>query len=418
MSLRILYTVHGYKPAYRLGGPIISVSAVAERLVRRGHQVVVFTSDSNADQDLDVPLNQPVDVDGVEVWYFSRKDFTQRLFFFLPYFAKSIGFMYNARIPGHLERLLPGMDLVHAHNPFIYPTYAAARAAQRIGKPLFFNQRGVFDPERLKFRSVKKRLYINLVARPLLQKATTLIALTKSEVQSYRDLGLKNTCRIVPNGIDVSVYRQHPGPTVEALFKIPPQAQVILFMGRVHPIKGADRLLEAFLLIHARLPRAVLVLAGPDEWGCEAKFREAVRQAGLQERVIFPGMVSGEAKCDLLARADLFCLPSDAEGFSMAVLEALASSTPVLLSPGCHFPEVEAAGAGLVVPPTPEALARTLVELLGQSERLKTMGASGVEFVSRNYSWDHITDQLLDVYLEGIQRHEKFYGKQAASISS
>jgi glycosyltransferase involved in cell wall biosynthesis len=417
MSLRILYTVHGYKPAYRLGGPIISVPAVAERLVRRGHQVVVFTTDSNADQDLDVPLNQPVDVDGVKVWYFSRKDFTQRLFFFLPYFAKSIGFMYNARIPGHLERLLPGMDLVHAHNPFIYPTYAAARAAHRLHKPLFFNQRGVFDPERLKFRSVKKRLYINLVVRPLLQKATTLIALTEAEVQSYRALGLVPPCRIIPNGIEVAAYRQHPGPTVEAIFQIPPQAQVILFMGRVHPIKGTDRLLEAFLQIQARLPDAVLVIAGPDEWGWGKKFQQMVGSAGLSDRVIFPGMVSGEAKLDLLARADLFCLPSDAEGFSMAVLEALASRTAVLLSPGCYFPEVVSAGAGWVVPPTPIALAQALVDLLGQPDRLRTMGARGLEFVRDNYSWDHITDQLLDVYLEGIQRHERFYGKQAASIS-
>jgi hypothetical protein len=62
-ALRILYTVHGYKPAYRLGGPVISVSEVAERLVRRGHEVIVFTSDSNLDETLDVPVNQPVKVD-------------------------------------------------------------------------------------------------------------------------------------------------------------------------------------------------------------------------------------------------------------------------------------------------------------------------------------------------------------------
>jgi len=404
MPLRILYTVHGYKPAYRLGGPIISVSAVAERLACRGHKVVVFTTDSNGDQDLDVPLNQPVDVDGVEVWYFSRNDIVQRLLFFLPYFAKSIGFMYNSRILGHLERLLPGMDLVHAHNPFIYSTYAAARAAHRWHKPLFFHQRGVFDPERLKFRSLKKRLYINLVVRPLLQKAATLIALTEAEVQSYRALGLETPCRIVPNGIEVSAYRQQPGPT--SLWNITAQSQVILFLGRVHPIKGADRLLEAFMQIASRFPDARLVMAGPDEWGSGAKFRQAVGQAGLGERVIFPGMVSGETKLELLARADLFCLPSDAEGFSVAVLEALASATPVLLSPGCHFPEVEIAGAGRVVPATATALAEALAEMLSQPERLKVMGQKGVELVRENYSWDHITDLLLEVYREGLARHE------------
>lgn len=192
--LRILYTIHGYKPAYRLGGPIVSVSAVAERLVQKGHKVVVFATDSNADEDLDVPVNQPVKVDGVEVWYFTRRDPIQSLFFFIPYWTKSIGFMYNPKIAGHLKNILPEMDLVHVHNPFIYSAYAASRVAQQVGKPLFFHQRGVFDPERLKFRSLKKRLYINLVARPLMQKATTLIALTEAEVRSYRALGVETPC--------------------------------------------------------------------------------------------------------------------------------------------------------------------------------------------------------------------------------
>lgn len=222
---------------------------------------------------------------------------------------------------------------------------------------------------------------------------------------------------MVPNGIEVGAYRQHPGPLAGPLGQIPPQAQVILFLGRVHPIKGADRLLEAFLQIQARLPNAVLVMAGPDEWGCERKFQQTVSQAGLQDRVIFPGMVSGEAKLDLLARADLFCLPSDAEGFSMAVLEALASGTPVLLSPGCHFPEVETAGVGRVVSPTSKALAQAMVDLLSQPERLRAMGRLGVEFVSRHYTWDHITQQLLEVYLEGMQRYQVLNESRALPIS-
>src|ERR1043166_4787482 len=94
------------------------------------------------------------------------------------------------------------------------------------------------------------------------------------------------------------------------------------------------------------LPNAVLTIAGPDEWGLEAQWRQRTHERG---RVVFPGMVSGDEKADLLARADLFCLPSTAEGFSNAVLEALASATAVMLSPQCNFPEVESANAGVVV---------------------------------------------------------------------
>src|SRR5206468_4081368 len=78
-ALRILFTVHGYKPAWRIGGPIISVSSMAEALARRGHEVIIFTSNSNLDRDLDVPTNRPIDVDGVQVWYFERQELLQRL---------------------------------------------------------------------------------------------------------------------------------------------------------------------------------------------------------------------------------------------------------------------------------------------------------------------------------------------------
>jgi glycosyltransferase involved in cell wall biosynthesis len=401
--MRILYTVTGYKPAYRMGGPVISVAEVAERLVRRGHEVIVFTSNSDIAEDLDVPVNQPVEVDGVEVWYFSHKDFFKLWLPFIPYLSKSVGFMYNPLISRQLYRLMPEIEVVNTHNPFGYPSCAAAWAAQRWHKPLFVHQRGVFDPARLEFRSFKKKLFIDLVVRPIMRKATTLIALTQAELESFRALGVETPCRIVPNGVEVEGYRQRPGPT--SVWKIPPQAQVILFLGRLHPIKGVERLLEAFLQICDRLPEALLVMAGPDDWSYTAEFTRRVQQAGVAERVIIPGMVTGEAKLDLLARADLFCLPSDAEGFSMAVLEALASATPVLLSPGCYFPEAEKAGAGRVVPPTPEALAEALIDMLSQPARLKVMGQRGFELVKNNYSWDHSTDQLLEVYHEGIERH-------------
>lgn len=403
--MHILYAVHGYRPAFRLGGPILSVSAVAERLVGRGHRVTAFTTDSNLDEDLDVPLDQPVGVNGVEVWYFHREEFVKRWLPFIPYLSRSIGFLYAPKMACQLDRLVPQVDLVHTHMPFVYPCYAAARAANRFRKPLFYHQRGVFDPERLKSRSLKKRLYIDMVERPIMRRATTLVALTEAEVESYRALEIETPCRIVPNGIDVSSYRQQPDGTAEERWGIPSQALVILFLGRLHPIKGADRLLEAFLRIQSQFPETILVMAGPDEWGVEKRFRETVNKVGVGNRVVFPGMVAGNDKLDLLARADLFCLPSVAEGFSMAVLEALASATAVLLSPGCHFPGVEATGAGRIVPAQPEELAAALADLMSHPDRLRRMGQAGRDLVARDYSWDRITDQLLETYLEGIHRN-------------
>jgi glycosyltransferase involved in cell wall biosynthesis len=254
---------------------------------------------------------------------------------------------------------------------------------------------------------MKKRIYIKAIERPIMRKATTLIALTEAEVRSFRALGVQTPCRVIPNGIDLVDQPRTSERSACSFYNISPDEMVILFMARLHPIKGADRLIRAFLMLHGSFPTATLVMAGPDEWGMVEKFRQEIMKAGIGNRVLFPGMVTGRTKQELLTRADLFCLPSDAEGFSMAVLEALASSTAVLLSPGCHFPEVEKAGAGRVVQPEPDALCNAIADLLDNPEKLKEMGRKGRDFVSRYYSWDTITDQHIEAYVEGIERNRK-----------
>jgi len=303
------------------------------------------------------------------------------------------------------------VDVVHTQLPFIYPTYAAAKAAIHSQKPLYYQQRGVFDPERLKFRALKKKIYISIIERPIMREATTLIALTQTEVQTYRALGVWTPCRIVPNGVDIiedTCGLEH----LAATFTFSLDDIVILFMARLHPIKGADRLIRAFLSINREFPRAKLILAGPDEWGIASQFRQEIAEAGALDKVIFAGMADGQIKQGILERADLFCLPSDAEGFSMGVLEALASSTAVLISPGCHFPEVEAFGAGRIVRPEPDLLASAIAELIGNREQLREMGRKGRILVEQRYSWDGITDLLEEVYFEGIDRHQSITAQQ------
>jgi glycosyltransferase involved in cell wall biosynthesis len=405
--MKILYAVLGYKPAYRLGGPIHTVSATAERLVRKGHEVIVFTTNSNLDQDLDVPTNRPIDVGGVQVWYFKREEPVQKWLPFVPYLSKSLGYLYSPAMRAQLDRIVPLVDVVHTQMPFIYPTYAAGKAAIRHKKPLFYQQHGVLGPEHLKFRGVKKRLYIKAIERSIMRRATTLVALTDAEIRGYRGLGVQTPCRVIPNGVDIVDQEKFFERPACSPFNISEDETVILFMARLHPLKGADKLIRAFLMLHSAFPKATLVMAGPDEWGMVEKFRQEIMNAGIGNRVLFPGMVTGEAKQELLTRADLFCLPSDAEGFSMAVLEALANSTAVLLSPGCYFPEVEKAGAGCVVQPEPNALCNAMADLLDNPEKLKEMGKKGRDFVSRHYSWDTITDQLIETYAEGIERNRK-----------
>ena len=406
--MRILYTMHGWKPAYRLGGPIISVAAAAERLVAKGHEVVAAVTNSNLDQDIDVPLGRPVDVNGVEVWYFKREEPLQRYLPFLPYLSQSMGFLYAPSMKAALDRLVPGVDVVNTHIPFIYPTYAGAQAALSHGKPLFYHQRGNFLESHLSRRRLKKEVYIWLFEKKTVRRATTLIALTEAERHAFARLAPGVPCRVVPNGVDVPSTDSLGGAAerVAQRFGVPVEAPLILFLSRIHVWKGVEELLQAFVRIQEKYRDAVLVMAGPDECDAERRWRAVAAERGFASRLIFPGTVTGREKNDLLSRADLFCLPSQGEGFSMAVLEAMACGTAVLLTAECNFSEAIDAGAGRITSSEPEALAAAIEEMLGDEAALERMGEAGRRLVVDRYSWDSITDRLLEVYSAGIVRHQ------------
>jgi glycosyltransferase involved in cell wall biosynthesis len=398
--MKLLYAVHGYKPAFRIGGPAVSVSAVAERLVRRGHEVTVVTSDLDLGERLDVPLESEVDVHGVKVWYFPTARLLSR---WLPTVSgHGGGFLYAPAMARMLNERVSSMDAVHTHLPFIYPTYAAARAAFAANKPLFYHQRGVLDPQRLAFRRVKKKVYLELVEKSILNRAEMLVALTAHEVSTFRSIGVQTPCRVVPNGVEL------PRPELDVELRaqdkwgIAHDAKVVLFLGRIHPLKGVRLLVEAFSQACGPGTNTQLVVAGPDEDGEAARLQTRVDRLALRSSVLFPGPIDSKDKALLFARATLFCLPSVSEGFSMAVLEALASGVPVLLSPECNFREVEGARAGLVVPNEGRAWASAIEELLRDNDRLERMGKAGRDLVERQYSWDRVVDSMEETYLEGI----------------
>jgi glycosyltransferase involved in cell wall biosynthesis len=160
------------------------------------------------------------------------------------------------------------------------------------------------------------------------------------------------------------------------------------------------------------LPDARLLMAGPDEEGELSVLRSLAAAFGLGDAVLFPGVLRGEQKALLLARADVFCLPSVAEGLSMAVLEAMAARTAVLLTPGCGFPEVAAAGAGRIVEDEAEGLQRALLDMLADPAKLARMGEAGRALVERDYCWDRIVDRLLEAYTESIGLHRASRVKQ------
>lgn len=398
----------GWKPAVGLGGPLVSVAEIAERLVQRGHEVSVLTTDLGLDQRLDVARDQPVMVDGVRVWYLRRREPLQSLRRSLPYLADSIGFGYAPMLKSILERELSSYDCVNTQSPFIYTALATARSALRLGIPLFYHQRGNLLRTHLSRRQVKKRIFIELFEKRLMRGATTLIGLNEAERMAFSMWAPGTPCCVVPNGISLPSLRDATGAVqrTEASWGISESARVILFLGRLHPWKRVDVLLRAFLRMGSHVEDAVLVIAGEDEAGIKEEWSVRIDHAGLRDRVRFMGAVTGKAKSDLLARADLFCLPSRGEGFSMAILEAMSFGTPVIVTPECNLPEVESRGLGRIAKGEPTAFGDAILAMLRDPVRLGRAGVAARRFAEQ-HSWDTVVDRLVGVYSEGIDRHRR-----------
>jgi len=118
----------------------------------------------------------------------------------------------------------------------------------------------------------------------------------------------------------------------------------------------------------------------------------------IVEKVTFTGMLTGKEKLAALSRADIFVLPSYSEGFSMAILEALAWGLPVIITHQCHFPEVAEVRAGIVIDPDSAQLAEAMIELLDNPKLCEEMGNNGRRLVIERFTWDKIANQMIELY--------------------
>ena len=382
--LRILHVVPTYYPAVRYGGTIRSVHGLAAALRRRGHEVHVYTTSVDGENDLDVPPDRPVDLDGVAVHYF-RVPALRRLF-------------WAPALQRRLRESVSDFDVVHLHSVFLYPTWAAARVAAWAEVPYVMSPHGMLvgDVIRRKSRLVKTA-WINLVERTTLARAAALHVTADLEGEEIRALRLPmpEIVRQVPNGIE---WPTRHVPLSETPFaNLPPR--YALFLSRISWKKGLERLITAW----QGVPDIPLVIAGNDDEAYTPKLRRLAQSLGLAERVIFAGSVSDDHKWALYERADLFLLPSYSENFGMVVAEAMYMGCPVVLTPEVGLARaVASAGAGVITSNNPATLAIAVNDLLANEEQRREMGRRGAEAARRLFSWSHVIDQMESLYLSAV----------------
>ena len=298
-----------------------------------------------------------------------------------------------------LEEAIRGAAVVHMHGLWQIQTRRGARAARAARVPYLIAAHGMADPWALRHKQWKKRIYLALIERKNIRRASCLHALSRPEIIHFRGIAPWTPVCFVPNGVELAPFDNLPARSVlEAEHPEIAGKFVLLFFGRAHVKKGLNLLAESLGRTMPDHPDLHLVVAGNDD-GAWAPFRDQMAALGLSGRMTYLGHVSGERARQVWGAADGFVLPSFSEGFSIAVLEALACRLPCLITTACNFPELAAAGGCIEVTPDVNAVSQGLRDLLERTPAERaSIGQVGRRLIEEQYTWDRQAERLASVY--------------------
>ncbi|HTJ95298.1 MAG TPA: glycosyltransferase [Pararobbsia sp.] len=312
----------------------------------------------------------------------------------------------SPRLVGWIRSNRARFDAVIVHGIWQFHSFAAWAGIVGTRTPLFVFPHGMLDPwfERAyPAKHLKKRIYWALLERWVFDRANSVLFTCEEERELARRPFLNPRHRLAVNGfgIDSVPAEIDTARAIDAFRRAYPTTagqRVLLFLSRIHEKKGCDLLIDAFADIAARDTSLCLVMAGPGEAPLIESLKRQADARGIADRVLWPGMLSGELKWGALAAAEVFVLPSHQENFGIAVVEALASRTPVLITNRINiWREIQASGGGWICSDTRESVR----DLLGRwafdttAEQREAMRAAAFETFSTHFRIETAARALL-----------------------
>ncbi len=388
--MRILHVLPSLARAY--GGPVTNTVAASHALQKLGAEVSIYSVDSGTipqSRERRVARSEdlPDDLAGLDTHLFSEV---------MPHRLAASPALARALVADVSQ-----FDVVHIHQLFLFPQFAAWRASTKAGVPYIVSPRGSLDPYLRARGRIRKQITDVLWQRRMLDNAAALHLTSQQEMNLLLDLHIRAPHRIVPNGIDILQYRAASRDEKwrrELLGA--DEGLIILNHGRLARKKGLDVLLESFSVVQRSIPNAHLVFVGPDDEDVGAKLRSRARELGLVQRVHLIGSLHGTRLRDVLAATDIWVLPSYTENFGNAVIEAMAIGLPVVTSPFVNIaPDAHRDGALEMVPNTSEQVAGALMKLARDSGLRSQLAANAAKYAKR-FDWDVVASQLLGLYEE------------------
>ncbi|MFH0887169.1 MAG: glycosyltransferase [bacterium] len=376
--MKILQIIQYFSP--KKGGSVYSVYNLTKHLMERGHEVTIFTTSEELDEEFAASLH-PARVVA---------------------FPSHAGLLrYSPEMKETLDKEIKSFDVVHLNNYWSYQNILAAECAIRNDVPFILSPHGSLP---IIMRGYIRKYLFNLIfGRKILKRASRIIAVSQMEFEQVLKRGVSpEKIRIIPNAINLSENIFDKRGSFRAKYNIDKYTKIILFLGRIHPIKGVDLLVRAFADLMKIRSDVLLVIAGPDDAYLD-KIKKQINGYGIADNILITGPLYDEDKYLAYIDSDIYVLPSRYEIFAITVLEACMCGIPVIITDRHGIAEYIKGKAGEVIPYDWHKLLIAIEMLLSDDDLRSRYGQIGRQMVKDYFTWDRIIDLYEKVYQECLK---------------
>jgi glycosyltransferase involved in cell wall biosynthesis len=369
--VKVLFVSPSFYPAFHYGGPTFINRSLCDALGRIEQlHVEVLTTDSDGPRRINLETAWANHTESYTISY-CRRIFRPDI---------SLGLLW--RLPSMINRA----DVVHLNGVYSFTTIPTLALCRLLRKPLVWSTMGALQRWQGTTRKKAKRVW-ERVCDSMCDSNRVLMHVTSEEEKTESLEKILNAgAFVLRNGIDIANLDQEtPKERGETLR--------LLYLGRLHPIKGIENLLKALTLVTTKVR---LDVCGAGEANYEAHLHGLVDELQLTASVQFHGRIDGEDKDAQFRRVDLCIAPSFKEAFCTVLLESMARGVPVIASRGIPWQRIEEIGCGLWVNNDPEELASAIDRAAAMP--LPAMGLKGHAWMQREYSWTEVAEEMCDIY--------------------
>jgi glycosyltransferase involved in cell wall biosynthesis len=378
--MKVLFISPSFHPATYYGGPIPINYAFCNSLAKTEHlQLKVLTTDADGPSKRIAVQSIPETLkEGYEVYYCRRA--------------------FRPDISPRLLRRLFGMireaDIVHLNAVYSFTTLPTLALCRLLKRPVVWSPLGALQRWPGTTRKTTKRLW-ERICNSFCNPERVVLHVTSEEEKS-ESLGRINRASsvVIRNGIDIPELTGDKDSRRDSSLRL-------LYMGRLHPIKGIENLLQALMMVKINVK---LSICGEGESDYQMRLQSMVTALELSDRVQFHGRVDGEVKELHFRNADLCIVPSFKESFCTVVVESLARGVPVIASHGTPWQRIEDMNCGLWVANGPKELSKAIDQAANMP--LREMGLRGRQLMEQEYSWSGVVEEMIAQYRSLIANNE------------